>query len=227
MSSKILNKKSDNKKNEDEDKEEQQAIKEVEIVAELAPNEKTRKEAEELIETVENGSTTTLQEAKETISINPQSNSIAQDSSEIFDTCKQGVLKLTEAISKFQPQYSEAISKLQQEYIQLTKELLNKLFAAQRIWTGSNVTATNTTFLNPTYTQYAEQFRRQSVEINAQALSVFNTSNHLALNALNAARENLKLYGKAIDAMMEFNNNTANAWSVFLASAQRQQYFRQ
>ena len=226
MSSKILNKKSDNKKNEDKDKEEQQAIKEVEIVAELAPNEKTRKEAEELIETVENGSTTTLQEAKETIST-ADSNPIAQDSSEIFDTCKQGVLKLTEAISKFQPQYSEAISKLQQEYIQLTKELLNKLYAAQRIWTGSNVTATNTTFLNPTYTQYADQFRRQSVEITAQALSVFNTSNHLALNALNAARENLKLYGKTIDAMMEFNNNTANAWSVFLTSAQRQQYFRQ
>ena len=127
MSSKNVNKKSD-----DKDKAEQEALKEVEIVAELAPNEKTRKEAEELIETVET-----------------QSNSIAQDSSEIFDTCKQSVLKLTEAISKFQPQYSEAISKLQQEYIQLTKELINKVFAAQRIWTGSNVTATNTTF--PTY----------------------------------------------------------------------------
>ena len=52
MSSKNLNKKSDDKN----DKAEQQALKEVEIVAELAPNEKTRKEAEKLIETVENGS---------------------------------------------------------------------------------------------------------------------------------------------------------------------------
>ena len=254
MSSKILNKKSDDKNDKAEkealkeveivaelapnektkkeaeklietvEKAEKEALKEVEIVAELAPNEKTRKEAEKLIETVENGSTTTLQEAKET---NPQPNSIAQDSSEIFDTCKQSVLKLTEAISKFQPQYSEAISKLQQEYMQLTRELLNKQFAAQRIWTGSNVTATSTTFPNPTYTQYSEQFRRQSDEITAQALSVFDTSNHLALNALNAARENVKLYGMAIDAMMEFNNNAANAWSVFLTSAQRQQYFRQ
>ena len=49
MSSKNLNKKSDDKN----DKAEQQALKEVENVAELAPNEKTRKEAEELIETVE------------------------------------------------------------------------------------------------------------------------------------------------------------------------------
>ena len=49
MSSKILNKKTD--KN---DKAEQEALKEVEIIAELAPNEKTRKEAEKLMETVEN-----------------------------------------------------------------------------------------------------------------------------------------------------------------------------
>ena len=48
MSSKNLNKKSDDKN----DKAEQQALKEAEIVAELAPNEKTRKEAEKLIERV-------------------------------------------------------------------------------------------------------------------------------------------------------------------------------
>ena len=202
MSSKNVNKKSD-------DKAEQEALKEAEIVAELAPNEKIRKEAEELIETVET-----------------QSNSIAQDSSEIFGY-KQGVLKVTEEVSKFQPQYAEAISKLQQEYIQLTKEFVNKVFGAQRNWAGSNVTSTNSTFPTLTYTPYIEQFRTQSNEITAQALSVFDTSNQLAINALNAARENLKLYGKAIDAMMEFNNNTANAWSVFLTSAQRQQYFRQ
>ena len=175
MSSKNVNKKSD-------DKEEQEALKEAEIVAELAPNEKIRKEAEELIETVET-----------------QSNSIAQDSSEIFDTYKQGVLKVTEEVSKFQPQYAEAISKLQQEYIQLIKQFVDKVFAAQRNWAGSNVTSTNTTFPTLTYTPYAEQFRRQSNEITAQALSVFDTSNQLAINALNAARENLKLYGKAID----------------------------
>ena len=203
MSSKNVNKKSD-------DKAEQEALKEAEIVAELAPNEKIRKEAEELIETVET-----------------QSNSIAQDSSEIFGSYKQGVLKVTEEVSKFQPQYAEAISKLQQEYIQLIKQFVDKVFAAQRNWAGSNVTSTNSTFPTLTYTPYIEQFRTQSNEITAQALSVFDTSNQLAINALNGARENLKLYGKAIDAMMEFNNNTANAWSVFLTSAQRQQYFRQ
>ena len=156
-------------------------------------------------------------------------NTIAQDSSEIFDTYKQGVLKVTEEVSKFQPQYAQSISNLQQEYIQLTKEFVNKVFAAQRNWASSNnVTSTNnTTFPTSTYAPYAEQFRRQSNEITAQALSVFDTSNQLAINAINAARENVKLYGKAMDAVTEFNNNVANAWSSFYSSAQRQQYFRQ
>jgi hypothetical protein len=150
---------------------------------------------------------------------------IAQDSSEIFDTYKQGVLKVTEEVSKFQPQYAQSISNLQQEYIQLTKEFVNKVFAAQRNWAGSNVTSTSTTFPTSTYAPYAEQFRRQSNEITAQALSVFDTSNQLAINAINAARENVKLYGKAMDAVSEFNNNVAHAWSSFFSTEQRHQYF--
>ena len=156
-----------------------------------------------------------------------ETDNIAQDSSEIFDTYKKGVLKITEELSKFQPQYAQSISKLQEEYLQLTKQFVDKVFAAQRNWAGSNVTSTSTTFPTSTYAPYAEQFRRQSNEITAQALSVFDTSNQLAINAINAARENVKLYGKVIDAVTEFNNNVANAWSSFFTSAQRLQYFRQ
>ena len=206
MSSKNSDKKFDDKN----DKAEQEALKEAEIVAELAPNAKTRKEAEKLIETAES-----------------QSNTFAQYSSEIFDTYKKGILKITEELSKFQPQYAQSISKLQEEYLQLTKEFVNKFFAAQRNWIDGNITSRDTTFPSWTYTPYAEQFRTQSSEITAQALSVFDTSNQLAMNALHIASENMKLYRKAIDAMMEFNNNVANAWSSFLTPAQRQQYFKQ
>ena len=157
-----------------------------------------------------------------------QSNSIAQDSSEIFDTYKQGVLKFTEAISKFQPKYAEAISRLQEEYTQLTKEFFDKIFAAQRNWVGGNVASTTRpTFPSWTYTPYAEQFKRQSDQVSAQALSVFDTYNQQAINALNAATENLKLFGKAMESITEYNNNMANAWSSFFRSAQSQQYFRQ
>jgi len=198
------------KKSNNSDKEEEQALKEAEIVAELAPNEKTRKEAEKLIETVER-----------------QSNTFAQDSSEIFDTYKKGVLKITEELSKFQPQYTQSISNLQQEYLQLTKEFIDIVFAAQKNWIGGNMTSRGTTFPSWNYTPYTEQFRTQSSEITAQASSVFDTSNQLAMNALNAARENLRLYGKAIDAIIEYNSNVANAWSSFFTSVRKQQYFRQ
>ena len=92
--------------------------------------------------------------AKETA----QSSSIAQDSSEIFDTYKQGVLKVTDELSKFQPKYVQMISKLQEEYILLTREFVNKVFAAQRNWAGSNVTSTSTIFPSSKYALYVEQF---------------------------------------------------------------------
>ena len=159
---------------------------------------------------------------------NTTTSTIAQDSSEIFDTYKQGMLKVTEEVSKFQPQYAQSISNLQQEYLQLTKEFVDKIFAAQRNWIGGNVASTTkTTFPSWTYTPYAEQFKRQSDQVSAQALSVFDTSNHQAINALNAATENLKLFGKAMESITEYNNNIANAWTSFFRSAQSQQYFRQ
>lgn len=54
----IIKPKSDDNSN----KIEQQALKEVEITAELAPNQKIMKEAEKLIETTEAGSASSVQE---------------------------------------------------------------------------------------------------------------------------------------------------------------------
>ncbi len=98
-------------------------------------------------------------------------------------------------------------------------------FEPQRNWAGSSINSTNAIFPTSIYAPYAEQVRRQSNEITAQAMSVFDTSNQLAINAINAARENVKLYGKAMDALTTFNKNVANAWSSFFSSEQRHQYF--
>ena len=113
---------------------------------------------------------------------------------------KQGVLKLTEAISKFQPKYAEAISKLQQEYLQLTKEFVDKIFGALN-WTGAPMYLL-TLHSQLYHTRHLQNnLKVQSNAIGEQALSVFDTSNRLAISALNGARENLKLYqiGYGID----------------------------
>jgi hypothetical protein len=107
MSSKNLNKKS----NDNNDKAEQEALEEAEIIAELAPNEKTRREAEKLIETAENGSTTTIQEQeKEAIET-------------VLDETKRTIKRTVNEAKREIPKYTEAMGKLQEETIQATKEI--------------------------------------------------------------------------------------------------------
>jgi hypothetical protein len=115
MSSKNLNKKSDDKNN----KAEQEALKEAEIVAELAPNEKTRKEAEKLIETVENGSTTAQEQEQEAIET-------------VLDETKRAIKKTVSEAKREIPKYTEAMAGLQEETIQATKEIGYDLIELQR-----------------------------------------------------------------------------------------------
>ena len=103
MSSKNFNKKSD-------DKAEQEALKEVEIVAELAPNEKTRKEAEKLIETVENESTSIQEQEQEAIET-------------VLDETKRAIKKTVSEAKREIPRYTQAIGQLQEETIQATKDI--------------------------------------------------------------------------------------------------------
>jgi hypothetical protein len=116
MSSKNLNKKSDDKN----DKAEQQALKEVEIVAELAPNEKTRKEAEELIETAESESNSTVQEQE-------------QEAVEtVLDETKRAIKKTVNEAKREIPKYIKAIGDLQEGTIQATKEIGYDFIELQR-----------------------------------------------------------------------------------------------
>ena len=108
MSSKNSNKKSDDYN----DKAEQQALKEVEIIAELAPNEKTRKEAEKLIETAENGSATTTVQEQEQEAIET-----------VLDETKRTIKKTANEAKREIPKYTQAMGQLQEETIQATKEI--------------------------------------------------------------------------------------------------------
>jgi hypothetical protein len=115
MSSKNLNRKSDDKN----DKAEQEALKEVEIVAELAPNERTRKEAEQLIETVENGSTTVQEQEQEAIET-------------VLDETKRTIKRTVNEAKREIPKYTKAMAELQEETIQATKEIGYESIELQR-----------------------------------------------------------------------------------------------
>ena len=136
---------------------------------------------------------------------------------EILDTYKEYMLRTIDEMSKYQPKYAQSISNLQQEYFQATKEAINRSFAIQKSWYGNVKTP-----FAPVTVPYAEQFKKQSDEVTSQAFHVFDTANDLAIENLNAARENIKLYSKTFDTMNEYNANLANTWSNFYTSAQKQ-----
>src|SRR6476659_7527310 len=105
--SKNLNKKSDNNNN----RAEERALKEAEIVAELAPNERTRKEAEELIERVQDDSSSTVQEQEQEVI------------ETVLDETKRAIKKTVNEAKKEIPKYIKAIGDLQEGTIQATKEI--------------------------------------------------------------------------------------------------------
>jgi hypothetical protein len=147
-----------------------------------------------------------------------KSRETATENVEMLDTFKQNMLRTIDEISKYQPQYAQSISNLQQDYLQVTKESINRTFAIQKSWYGN--TARN--IFIPTAGPYAEQFRKQSEDVTSQAFHVFDTANQLAIDGLNASRENIKLYSKTVETVTEYNTNLVNTWSNFYTSAQKQ-----
>ena len=140
------------------------------------------------------------------------------ENAEVLDTCKQNMLRTVDEIAKYQPQYAQSISNLQQDYLQVTKETINRTFAIQKTWYRN--TAKNS--LTPMEGPYSEQYRKQSNEATSQAFHVFDAANQLAIDSLNASRENIKLYSKTVETVTEYNANLANTWSNFYTSAQKQ-----
>ena len=99
------------KKSQNTEKAEQQALKEIEMVAELAPSERTRKEAEKLIETIEEKSTPNPLEAEREVVEN------------VLDETKKVIAKTTNQAKREIPQYTKALGELQLDTMQATKEI--------------------------------------------------------------------------------------------------------
>jgi hypothetical protein len=119
-------------------------------------------------------------------------------------------------MAKVQPQYAQAFSNLQLDYIQTAKNVIQNTISAQRqLVENLNII--------PVSTPYTEQFTRQSNEITNNALRAVDINNKLAINAVDAARENLKIYNRTVDAVTEFGTNIAKVCTAFSTAAQQQQ----
>ena len=137
---------------------------------------------------------------------------------EVYDTVRENVIRVIDEMAKVQPQYAQSISNLQLDYIQTAKNTIQTVFSVQKQLAANlsiNVPGT-----------FTEQFAKQANDFTSNLIRTVGTNNQLTINALDAARENVKIYSRTVDAITEFNTNVVKAWTS-LYSAQQQQFFKQ
>jgi hypothetical protein len=137
--------------------------------------------------------------------------------SDVYDTMRDNFIRTVDEFAKVQPQYSQSISNLQLDYIQTTKNMIQTAFAAQKQFAST---------LSVPALPYGDLFTRQSNEMTNNAIRSVGINNQLTINTLDAARENLKIYNRTVDATTDFSTNVAKAWTTFFAQ-QTQQFARQ
>ena len=130
-----------------------------------------------------------------------------------IDTVKDNFIRTVDEVAKVQPQYLQSISNLQLDYIQTTKNMIQTAFSAQK-----QVAST----VNIPSTPYTDLYARQASEMTNNAVRAIGINNQLTINALDAARENLKIYNRTVDAVTDFGTNVAKAWTAFYTQSQQQ-----
>ena len=137
---------------------------------------------------------------------------------EVYDTVRENVIRVIDEMAKVQPQYAQSISNLQLDYIQTAKNTIQTVFSVQKQLAGNlNISVPGT---------FTDQFTKQANDFTSNLIRTVGTNNQLTINALDAARENVKIYSRTVDAITEFNTNAVKAWTS-LYSAQQQQFFKQ
>jgi hypothetical protein len=135
---------------------------------------------------------------------------------EVIDSARDNVLRIADEVAKIQPQFAQSISNLQLDYIQTVRSMIQTAFANQK-----QVAST----LNiPQFPQVSEQIAKQSAEITNNVIRSVGIFNQLSVNALDAARENVKIYNRTVDAVTDFNNNLLKTWTSYWAAQQQQLY---
>jgi hypothetical protein len=140
----------------------------------------------------------------------------------LYNTINLSVTRVVDEVAKAQPQYSQSISNLQLDYIQAVKSTVQNTLAAQKNIADARGFSLNLPFAN----QYLEQLSNQTNEIANNIVKTVQVNNQVVVNSLDAARDNIRIYTRTTDAILEFNSNLAKAWTSFFAIPPQQHFFR-
>jgi hypothetical protein len=136
---------------------------------------------------------------------------------EVIDAVRDNTLRIADEVAKVQPQFAQSITNLQLDCIQTVRSMIQTAFANQK--------QVASTLSLPQSTQISEPIAKQSIEITNNVIRSVGIFNQLSVNALDSARENVKIYNRTVDAVTDFNNNILKTWTSYW-SAQQQQFYR-
>jgi hypothetical protein len=133
---------------------------------------------------------------------------------EVTDTVRDNTLRIVDEVAKVQPQFAQSLSNLQLDNIQAVRSIIQTAFDNQKqVAFAINV---------PQAPQVSEQVVKQSTEVTNNIIRSVDIFNQLTVNALDAARENVKIYSRTVDAVTDFNNNILKTWTSYWDSQQQQ-----
>jgi hypothetical protein len=144
----------------------------------------------------------------------------ATRANEVNDIVRDNTLRIVDEVAKVQPQFAQSISNLQLDNIQTVRSMIQTVFANQKQVVAH---ALNT----PQALQVSEEVAKQSTEVTNSIIRSVGIFNQLGVTALDSARESVKIYGRTVDALTDFNNNILKAWTSYWSSPQQQQLQQQ
>jgi hypothetical protein len=144
----------------------------------------------------------------------------ATRANEVNDIVRDNTLRIVDEVAKVQPQFAQSISNLQLDNIQTVRSMIQTAFANQKQVVAH---ALNT----PQALQVSEEIAKQSTEVTNSIIRSVGIFNQLGVTALDSARESVKIYGRTVDALTDFNNNILKAWTSYWSSPQQQQLQQQ
>jgi hypothetical protein len=134
---------------------------------------------------------------------------------DVYDTLKENLVRAVDEMAKFQPQFSQSLSNFQIDYIQTSKNVIQNSVSVQK-QLAANINIPSLAI------PYSEQLAKQTNEITNNTMRTARINNQMVINAIDAARENLRMYNRTADAITDFSSNAAKAW-ISLFSTQQQQ----
>ena len=132
----------------------------------------------------------------------------------IIDALRDNALRMVDEAANFQPQLAHTISKFNLDSFETAKSLIENSFASQQeVFSMVSI---------PTFLQQEllpEQVAKQSAEITNNAIRSVGIFNTIGVNALDAHRENLRIYSRTLDAAIKYNTDAlksmAQYWTLF------------